>query len=258
MVDLEAGQSRQGLSPLKYLLFTQQKVLYPARTKMTSSVDEHYANHLAPIYVWTVGDFDAACACADNFYADIGLPPNGDGLVAVDLGCGHGIHSVPLARRGYRVLALDTSSHLLAELNAVVGELPIKTIAADLTQFSDHLGSGSAALIACMGDTLTHLPSLDAIWKLIDDAARKLTPDGLLTFSFRDYSTHELVGTERFIPVRSDDRRIHTCFLDYRSDVVIVHDIIHTFVESALRSRALCKMDNHSSRPDDCERCASR
>lgn len=198
---------------------------------MTSSVTEHYANHLAPIYSWMVGNFDAASSHADRFYSDISLA-NGDGYIAVDLGCGHGVHSIPLARRGYRVLALDTSSHLLGELNAKVGELPIQTIAADLTKFSDHLGSDSAALIACMGDTLTHLPSIEAVKTLILDAARTLSPSGWLTLSFRDYS-HELVGVERFIPVRSDDRRIHTCFLEYQPDTVIVHDLVHTLVDSA-------------------------
>lgn len=201
---------------------------------MTSSVADHYENHLAPIYSWMVGDFDSACAQADNFYSEIKLP-NGDGLVAVDLGCGHGVHSIPLARRGYRVLALDTSRHLLDELDAMTGELQIKTIASDLTRFNDYLGSDSASLIACMGDTLTHLPSRDAVNTLIHDSARKLTPNGMLTFSFRDYSSQELTGAERFIPVRSDDRRIHTCFLDYRPDTVLVHDIVHSLVDSSWR-----------------------
>jgi SAM-dependent methyltransferase len=197
-----------------------------------ASVAEHYANHLAPIYSWMVGDFDAACAQADRFYTEIGLPV-GNGHIAVDLGCGHGIHSVPLARHGYRVLALDTSSHLLNELNSRVGGLPITTIADDLMLFSNHLGQDLASLIVCMGDTLTHLPSLDAIKKLISDSVAKLTPDGMLTFAFRDYANHDLVGTGRFIPVRSDDRRILTCFLEYRSDTVIVHDIVQTFENSA-------------------------
>ena len=198
---------------------------------MTSSVTEHYANHLAPIYSWMVGDFDAACTDADDFYSGIPLP-NGDGLVAVDLGCGHGVHSIPLARRGYSVLALDTSRHLLGELEAKVGELSIRVIAADLIDFKNHLGSDTATVIACMGDTLTHLPSVEAVKKLICDSADTLSPVGWLTLSFRDYS-HELVGSERFIPVRSDNRRIHTCFLEYQPDTVIVHDIIHSLIGSA-------------------------
>ncbi|WP_299413746.1 methyltransferase domain-containing protein [Acaryochloris sp. IP29b_bin.148] len=198
---------------------------------MKSSVTEHYANHLAPIYSWMVGDFDAASSDADSFYSDIALP-SGNGLIAVDLGCGHGVHSIPLARRGYSVLALDTSRHLLDELETKIGELSIKAIAADLIDFTNHLGSDAAALIVCMGDTLTHLPSVEAVKTLIRDSARMLSHTGLLTLSFRDYS-HELIGSERFIPVRSDDRRIHTCFLEYQSDVVIVHDIIHSLNDSA-------------------------
>lgn len=198
---------------------------------MTTTVANHYANHLAPIYSWMVGDFDAACSAADQFYADIELP-TGNRHIAVDLGCGHGVHSIPLARRGYRVFSLDTSSHLLNELNAITGDLPIETIQADLTEFHTFLGNESASLIACMGDTVTHLPSLDAVDALIRDSARKLLPDGIVTFSFRDYSTYELIGTERFIPVRSDDYRIHTCFLEYQPDIVLVHDIIHSMVDS--------------------------
>ncbi len=199
---------------------------------MTTSVVDHYDNHLAPIYSWMVGDFDAACVQADKFYDDLELP-NGNGRIAVDLGCGHGVHSVPLARRGYHVLSIDTSAHLLNELKSAAGDLPIQTIAADLTGFSVHLESEYASLIACMGDTLTHLPSIEAINALIRDAARKLMPDGLLTCSFRDYSTHELTGADRFIPVRSDDRRIHTCFLDFRSESVLVHDIVHSLIDSS-------------------------
>ena len=39
----------------------------------------------------------------------------------------------------------------------------------------------------------------------------------------------DLRGTDRFIPVRSDDEKIMICFLDAADpDVVEVHDIVHT------------------------------
>lgn len=194
---------------------------------MTASVTDHYANHLAPIYSWMVGDFDAACANADSFYQQIGLS-EGHGRTAIDLGCGHGIHAVPLARRGFRVLALDTSAHLLSELESVAHDLPIAILHSDLTKFPTHLGDEKAALIACMGDTLTHLSTVDAVHALIGDAAASLAPDGTLTLSFRDYSTRELIGSDRFIPVQSDDHRIHTCFLEYHPETILVHDILQT------------------------------
>ncbi|MEO0988065.1 MAG: class I SAM-dependent methyltransferase [Cyanobacteria bacterium J06639_14] len=200
-------------------------------TRMSNPVIDHYENHLAPIYSWMVGDFDAACSAADDFYTEIALP-TGAGRIAVDLGCGHGVHSIPIARRGYRVICLDSSQQLLSELASVTGDLPIQTVHADLTDFPVHLGTEAVSLIACMGDTLTHLLSCGTVDQLIRDAAQSLLPDGLLTISFRDYVTHELTGAERFIPLRSDDRRIHTCFLEYREETVLVHDIIHSSDDS--------------------------
>lgn len=201
---------------------------------MTTSVADHYANHLAPIYSWMVGDFRKACARSKKFYSDIELP-DGNGKIAVDLGCGHGVHAVPLARRGYRVLAIDSSDHLLSELDTVTGGLPIQLVNDDLTAFGDQLGSDSASLIACMGDTVTHLPSIDAVNALIHDCALKLSPDGFLTFAFRDY-TQELTDADRFIPVRSDGDRVHTCFLEYHAKTVLVHDIVHIRDNSAWRT----------------------
>ena len=34
-------------------------------------------------------------------------------------------------------------------------------------------------------------------------------------------------GAERFVPIRSDEERIFTCFLDYHEDTVHVHDLLH-------------------------------
>lgn len=43
--------------------------------------------------------------------------------------------------------------------------------------------------------------------------------------SLRDYST-PLFGSQRFIPVRSDEERLLTCFLEYEATSVLVHDIV--------------------------------
>jgi hypothetical protein len=51
-----------------------------------------------------------------------------------------------------------------------------------------------------------------------------------LILSFRDL-TAELSGTQRFIPIRSDENRIQTCFLEYFPHHVIVTDILHEKIE---------------------------
>jgi hypothetical protein len=78
----------------------------------------------------------------------------------------------------------------------------------------------------CMGDTITHLPERGAVESLIERAASALLPGGAFVVTFRDYSV-PLLGDQRFIPVRSDENRILICFLEYESDALVVHDILH-------------------------------
>lgn len=182
-----------------------------------------------------VGDFDIACEQADVFFDEMGLSV-GDGQIAVDLGCGHGVHSIPLARRGYRVTSVDNSTHLIAELKSRSVGLSIRSVNGDLTRFACYLDGQHAALIVCMGDTVTHLGSEADVENLIRDASTALTPNGLLCFSLRDYASKELVGVERFISVRSDESRIHTCFLEYQASTVHVHDILQHKTSSGWQS----------------------
>jgi SAM-dependent methyltransferase len=54
----------------------------------------------------------------------------------LDLGAGPGRHSLPLARSGYTVTALDTSAHLLDRLRDSAGDLPIEIVQADMREFA--------------------------------------------------------------------------------------------------------------------------
>lgn len=197
---------------------------------MANTVVDHYENHLAPIYSWMVGDFDQACSCANDFLTDLQLP-GGEQRFAVDLGCGHGVFSIPLAKRGYRVVGLDSSRILLDELEAKSQNLPVESVQADILDFPEHTKERSVSLIACMGDTLTHLSNPAEVERLVKSAGDCLHSEGRFIVSFRDYASSQLDGPQRFIPVRSDENLIHTCFLDYQQNVVEVHDILHRKVD---------------------------
>lgn len=189
-----------------------------------TTVAEHYENHLAPVYLWMAGGFDTAISRGEREINAICLNPS-NGLSAVDLGAGFGMHSIPLARRGYSVVAIDSSPKLLEVLQDHIETLPIQTVEDDLLVFQKHLDT-KAHLILCMGDTLTHLPEPQSVEQLFSLVAESLHPDGTFITTFRDY-TSPLVGDNRFIPVRSDNDRILTCFLEYFQDYVTVHDVLH-------------------------------
>jgi 2-polyprenyl-3-methyl-5-hydroxy-6-metoxy-1,4-benzoquinol methylase len=148
-----------------------------------------------------------------------------EGSVAVDLGAGFGMHTLPLAHRGFSVIAIDTCTELLEELRQRQDNLPIQTIEDDLLEFRKHLTT-EVQIVLCMGDTLTHLPDSGSVLQLISEVAKALMIGGRFIVTFRDYS-QALTGEQHFIPVRSDDTRILTCFLEYADSYVTVHDILH-------------------------------
>lgn len=241
-----------------------------------SEVQSHYDNHLASIYDWMAGGFEAAKQRNITLFSQIKWlnkqqqnllqsspqsnlqsnaitstsdthtntdihsitlsnqeysPSSTSKPIAVDLGAGSGYQTIILAEYGYKVVAIDFSVDLLNTLNEKKENYEIDVIKDDINNFTNHLTS-VVQLIICMGDTLTHLSTLDEVKKLIINSYQSLETNGHLILSFRDFYTRELSGTDRFIPVRSDSERVFICFLEYFSDYVQVHDLLHTRIAS--------------------------
>jgi SAM-dependent methyltransferase len=184
--------------------------------------ETHYKTHLGPIYSWMLGDLEAAFA---RGAADIDSLPLPAGGLAVDLGAGLGLHSLPLAQRGFQVVALDNCQALLDELRSRSGSSAISAHNADLLRFRCFV-SGQVQVVVCMGDTLTHLPTEASVDSLLAGVAASLAPGGVFAATFRDYATRILHGDQRFIMVRADEKRILTCFLEYGERRVTVHDLV--------------------------------
>src|SRR5690606_31580108 len=148
------------------------------------SAKQHYDELLADVYSWMLGGFDSGIERNLAFFRKRGIAPTGS-ATAFDLGAGCGFQSIPLARLGFAVTAIDFDSKLLAELAAGKGPLPIRMIEDDLLSF-DRYADGPIELIVCMTDTLLHLESEGDVRRLFGKAYRALEKDGRFMLTFRD------------------------------------------------------------------------
>lgn len=187
------------------------------------SVREHYDNHLANFYSWMTGDFREAAARFKMFLTEQSIIPRHN-KIAVDLGAGHGIQTVPLAELGFDVMAVDFNQQLLDELQANANGLSVTVRHADVRKVAHE--DLTPELIVCCGDTFSHLESKAELETFVADLSRMLIPEGKIILSFRDHA-NALTGSNRIIPVRSTEDRILTCILDYETDFVNVTDLLY-------------------------------
>ncbi|MFJ3518782.1 MULTISPECIES: class I SAM-dependent methyltransferase [unclassified Streptomyces] len=201
-----------------------------------ATATDHYEDLLADQYTWMLGgDITSVAEGQASLLKGLGVLPDEDHTEAaghaIDLGCGPGVQSLALAALGFSpVTAVDTSGKLLAELTRCTGEnSPIRPLNADIRTALPRIAApGTAAAVLCMGDTLPHLPTPSDVPALLADVHRALAPGGHFVITYRDLSA-PLEGTDRFLPVRSDENRLLTCFLEYvDEDTVMVHDLLHT------------------------------
>lgn len=189
-----------------------------------ATIKEHYGEVLSDVYSWMFGGFESGIQRNVEFFNKHQLIPKGSG-VAFDLGAGCGFQSIPLAKAGYSVTAIDLDSKLLNELTSNAGNLQINPIQGDLIDFDNSIKSG-VELIVCMTDTIVHLESKEKVALLFAKVFAVLELEGKFIITFRDL-TYELTDMDRFLPVKNDENIIFTCFLEYESETVKVHDIVY-------------------------------
>ena len=192
---------------------------------MNNPAQNHYDAFLAGSYEWINGGLDDQVRKNKIFFSSHSVTPR-DNRIVIDLGAGCGFHSIPLAQLGYSVTAVDFCQPLLDELRSHAGALPIVTVQSDVLLYSSWAGR-HPALIICMGDTLTHLPSLTEVQDLVRQCFSELDPGGRLVLTLRDYS-REPDGAVVVIPVERGEDRIFLCRLKYHTGSVTVLDILYS------------------------------
>ncbi|MCL4472719.1 MAG: class I SAM-dependent methyltransferase [Actinobacteria bacterium] len=190
-----------------------------------ASVKQHYDSFLGRNYSWMCGDFGKRTNENLEFFRSLEVAAS-PGERALDLGCGPGFQSIALAALGFEVTAVDLCAVLLEELATRNQGGGIKTVESDLLEFLRDCPHESVSVITCMGDTVTHLGSLDEVSSLLAMSYELLAEGGMLVLSYRDL-TAELTGAGRAIPVYSDENRILTTFLEYGPELVTVNDMLY-------------------------------
>ncbi|KAJ2999153.1 T-complex protein 1 subunit beta [Globomyces sp. JEL0801] len=222
-------------------------------TEMILRVDDIIRCAPREHYTWMFGDSTLTYKSNLQILSQF-LPKAKDGFnLAIDLGCGTGFQTIPLLQLDYNVIAIDSSPQLIDELQIVAKSRnlidKLNTIEGDLVNFptlKDEVTPDSPNVIICMGDTLTHLDSLETIEGLFRKTFSTLHENGIFLLQFRDLS-RPLVDTDRFIPIRSDERTVFTCFLEWENNAteedgtgctIKVNDLIH--VKKGIGAWELC------------------
>lgn len=137
---------------------------------------------------------------------DQGLTPF-EGLTALDIGCGAGLLSEPLARMGFGVTGIDPSFDVIAvaRAHAEAQELSLTYRAATVEEFGDSPAGAAGFDVVFALEVVEHLPDVPAF---IAAAARLVRPGGVFIASTLNRTAKALalaiVGAEyimRWLPV---------------------------------------------------------
>lgn len=113
-----------------------------------------------------------------SLWLELAMRAVADGGSVLDVGCGTGRVTVPLAQAGHHVVGLDREPELLTELERRAGGLPVETVCADARDFS--LPGRSFGLVIVPMQTIQLLGGAPAHCAFFRSARAHLGPGGLV------------------------------------------------------------------------------
>ncbi len=114
--------------------------------------------------------------------------PSGQGKARLlDAACGTGQHAIALAQQGYEVLGADLSTAMAegARANAAAASVPVRFVVAGFGHLAE-LGETFDGVL-CLGNSLPHLLTAEALAQALADFAAVLRPGGLLLLQNRNF-----------------------------------------------------------------------
>ncbi len=165
------------------------------------------------------------------------LTASGAGRV-LDTACGTGMHAIELARRGYEVVGADLSVPMIErarENSAAVG-CEARFVVAGFGELAAKLalsrvegvGNNFDALL-CLGNSLPHVLTTEALHETLTDFAAVLRPGGLLLIQNRNFDA-VMAGRARWMPPqahRKGNREwLFVHFYDFNPDGTLTFNVV--------------------------------
>lgn len=152
----------------------------------------------------------------------------------LDAACGTGMHAIALAKTGMRVYGTDLSPGMIrvAKENARAAQSRAKFKAAGFGALAEALADSSPYpfdSIICLGNSLPHLLSVEAILDTLVDMAKCLRPGGLLLLQNRNFDAvmaekDRWLGTQS--QVEGSQEWLFLRFYDFDTDGLITFNIV--------------------------------
>jgi SAM-dependent methyltransferase len=147
----------------------------------------------------------------------------------LDVACGSGRLTVPLARAGVDITGVDISESMLAaaRAKAAVAAVPVRFHLADMRNFELPI---LFSTILIPGNSLLHLLTVEDLLACLANVRRHLTADGRLVFDISKWDPHVLArpaGT-RYRAFRVSDAALGEITAEEASDYDAARQIRHT------------------------------
>jgi len=140
----------------------------------------------------------------------------------LDTACGTGWHTIALAQRGYRAAGCDASPVMIemARENAAKAKTGARFEVADFNELDKF--SETFATVLCLGNSLPHLLSREALVKALQQMRGKLRAGGVLILHNLNYDMR-MVKKPRFFSANGNEEALVWRFADYGPELITFH-----------------------------------
>ncbi len=140
----------------------------------------------------------------------------------LDVACGTGWHSISLAKQGYSAAGCDASPKMIerAKENAARAGAAVRFETADFTRLDVFVEPFDAVL--CLGNSLPHVLSQEALVEAIRRMGERLTPLGVLILQNLNYDLRTKAKPRFFSASGSADALVWR-FADYGPEFITFH-----------------------------------
>ena len=149
----------------------------------------------------------------------------------LDVACGTGRHAIALAQRGHDITGADLSAGMIARAreNAAAEKSAARFVVAGFGELAAQVGGTFDALL-CLGNSLPHVLTVEALRTTLADFVALLRPGGLLLVQNRNFDAI-MAGRVRWMAPqahRDDDGRewLFLRFYDFDGDGALTFNVV--------------------------------